>query len=177
LNEASSGIQTSAPLALIIDYFAKDFSFKDAFNRSVMSYLYEMDNLSKFQAVTEPTSLSKVVDIHIEEPELSLYPDSQCKLIEDILYTASHANSDRTLNLMLATHSPYILNYMNIVLNQTKEDKVNLTNESLAVYGIDDGSTVNLIMKDDKGRDIVDTFDLTVMMNNIFKEYTELINE
>jgi hypothetical protein len=177
LNEASSGIQTSAPLALIIDYFAKDFSFKDAFNRSVMSYLYEMDNLSKFQAVTEPTSLSKVVDIHIEEPELSLYPDSQCKLIEDILYTASHANSDRTLNLMLATHSPYILNYMNIVLNQTKEDKVNLTNESLAVYGIDDGSTVNLIMKDDKGRDVVDTFDLTVMMNNIFKEYTELINE
>ena len=78
---------------------------------------------------------------------------------------------------MLATHSPYILNYMNIVLNQTKEDKVNLTNESLAVYGIDDGSTVNLIMKDDKGRDVVDTFDLTVMMNNIFKEYTELINE
>ena len=66
---------------------------------------------------------------------------------------------------------------MNIVLNQTKEDKVNLTNESLAVYGIDDGSTVNLIMKDDKGRDVVDTFDLTVMMNNIFKEYTELINE
>jgi hypothetical protein len=32
-------------------------------------------------------------------------------------------------------------------------------------------------MKDDKGRDVVDTFDLTVMMNNIFKEYTELINE
>ena len=55
LIEASSGIQTSAPLALIVDYFAKDFSFKEAFNRSVMSYLYEMDNLRKFKAVSEPT--------------------------------------------------------------------------------------------------------------------------
>ena len=106
LTEASSGIQTSAPLALIVDYFAKDFSFKDAFNRSVMSYLYEMENLSKFKAVSEPTALTKVVDIHIEEPELSLFPNAQCKLIEKIFYTALHARSDRTLNMMLATHSP-----------------------------------------------------------------------
>lgn len=177
LTEASSGIQTSAPLALIVDYFAKDFSFKEAFNRSVMSYLYEMENLSKFKAVSEPTALTKVVNIHIEEPELSLFPDAQCKLIEKIFYTALHAESDRTLNMMLATHSPYILNYLNIVLNQTKEGKAKLTNENLAVYGIHDGSTMNLLMKDDKSRDIVDTFDLTEMMSAIFNEYTELTND
>lgn len=177
LTEASSGIQTSAPLALIVDYFAKDFSFKDAFNRSVMSYLYEMENLSKFKAVSEPTSLPKIVDVHIEEPELSLFPDAQCKLVENIYYTALHAENDRTLNIMLATHSPYILNYLNIVLNQTKEDKVKLTNENLAVYGIHDGKTMNLLMKDDKGRDIVDTLDLTEMMSAIFNEYTELTND
>lgn len=177
LTEASSGIQTSAPLVLIVDYFAKDFSFKEAFNRSVMSYLYEMENLSKFKAVSEPTALTKVVNIHIEEPELSLFPDAQCKLIEKIFYTALHAESDRTLNMMLATHSPYILNYLNIVLNQTKEGKAKLTNENLAVYGIHDGSTMNLLMKDDKGRDIVDTLDLTEMMSAIFNEYTELTND
>lgn len=177
LTEASSGIQTSAPLALIVDYFAKDFSFKEAFNRSVMSYLYEMENLSKFKAVSEPTALTKVVNIHIEEPELSLFPDAQCKLIEKIFYTALHAESDRTLNMMLATHSPYILNYLNIVLNQTKEGKAKLTNETLAVYGIHDGSTMSLLMKDDKGRDIVDTLDLTEMMSAIFNEYTELTND
>lgn len=177
LTEASSGIQTSAPLVLIVDYFAKDFSFKEAFNRSVMSYLYEMENLSKFKAVSEPTALTKVVNIHIEEPELSLFPDAQCKLIEKIFYTALHAESDRTLNMMLATHSPYILNYLNIVLNQTKEGKAKLTNETLAVYGIHDGSTMNLLMKDDKGRDIVDTLDLTEMMSAIFNEYTELTND
>lgn len=177
LTEASSGIQTSAPLALIVDYFAKEFSFKEAFNRSVMSYLYETDNLSKFKAVTEPTSLPKMIDIHIEEPELSLFPDAQCKLIENILYTASHSAGDRSVNLMLATHSPYILNYLNIVLNQTKEGRVRLSNENTAVYGIHDGSTMNLLMKDDKGRDVVDTLDLTEMMGTILNEYNELTHD
>ena len=177
LTEASSGIQTSAPLALIVDYFAKDFSFKDAFKRSVMNYLFEAENLDKFNAVIEPRTLLKVVDIHIEEPELSLFPDAQCKLVENIYYTALHAENDRTLNIMLATHSPYILNYLNIVLNQTKEGKAKLTNENLAVYGIHDGKTMNLLMKDDKGRDIVDTLDLTEMMSAIFNEYTELTND
>ena len=174
LTEASSGIQTSAPLALIVDYFAKDFSFKEAFNRSVMSYLYEMENLSKFKAVSEPTSLSKIVDVHIEEPELSLFPDAQCKLIESIFYTALHAKSDRTLNMMLATHSPYILNYLNIVLNQTNEQRTRLNNNNTAVYRIYEGETQDLLMQDEQGHWIVDTYDLSEMMNTIYNEFVNL---
>ena len=174
LTEASSGIQTSAPLALIVDYFAKDFSFKEAFNRSVMSYLYETDNLSKFKAVTEPTALPKMIDIHIEEPELSLFPDAQCKLIENILYTASHSASDRSINIMLATHSPYILNYLNIVLNQTSEGRAKLSNENMSVYRIYDGESQDLVVKDENGHWIVDTYDLSEMMNAIYNEYERL---
>lgn len=177
LTEASSGIQTSAPLALIVDYFAKDFSFKEAFNRSVMSYLYETENLSKFKAVAEPTALPKMIDIHIEEPELSLFPDAQCKLIENILYTVSNSAKDRFVNIMLATHSPYILNYLNIVLNQTKEGRAKLNNENTAIYGIHNGSTMNLLMKDDRERDVVDTLDLTEMMSVIYNEYNELTHD
>jgi hypothetical protein len=177
LTEASSGIQTSAPLALIVNHFAGDFSFKDAFNRSVMSYLYEMENLSKFKAVSEPTTLPKVVDIHIEEPELSLFPDAQCKLIERLFNTALHADSDRTVNMMLATHSPYILNYLNIVLNQTKQGRVRLTPEKLAVYRIYEGKLQNLVARDDKGRDIVDSFDLSEMMSIIYNEFIQLGND
>lgn len=174
LTEASSGIQTSAPLALIVDYFAKDFSFKDAFKRSVMSYLFEAENLDKFNAVIEPRTLLKVVDIHIEEPELSLFPDAQCKLIENIFYTALHAESDRTLNMMLATHSPYILNYLNIVLNQTNEQMARLNNSNTAVYRIYEGETQDLLMQDDHGHWIVDTYDLSEMMNSIYNEFVRL---
>lgn len=174
LSEASSGIQTSAPLALIVEDFAKTFSFKEAFNRSVMSYLYEMENLSRFKAVSEPTALPKVVNIHIEEPELSLFPDAQCKLIEKIIYTALHSKVDRTVNMMIATHSPYILNYLNIVLNQTKEDKAKLIPENLAVYRLYEGKAQNLVAKDDKGRNIVDSYDLSEMMGAIYNEFIQL---
>ena len=174
LTEASSGIQTSAPLALIVDYFAKDFSFKDAFKRSVMNYLFEAENLDKFNAVIEPRTLLKVVDIHIEEPELSLFPDAQCKLIESTFYTALHTESDRTLNMMLATHSPYILNYLNIVLNQTNEQRARLNNSNTAVYRIYEGETQDLLMQDEHGHWIVDTYDLSEMMNNIYNEFVKL---
>ena len=174
LTEASSGIQTSAPLALIVDYFAKDFSFKDAFNRSVMSYLYEMDNLSKFKAVSEPTSLPKIVNVHIEEPELSLFPDAQCKLVEKLIFTATHSKDDRLVTLMLATHSPYILNYLNIILNQTDEQRARLNNSNTAVYRIYEGETQDLLMQDDHGHWIVDTYDLSEMMNSIYNEFVRL---
>lgn len=174
LTEASSGIQTSAPLVLIVDYFAKNFSFKEAFNRSVMSYLYETDNLSKFKAVTEPADLPKMIDIHIEEPELSLFPDAQCKLIENIIYTASHPASDRSVNMMLATHSPYILNYLNIILNQTKEGRAKLTPDNMAVYRIFDGEPQDLVVMNEKNQWIVDTYDLSEMMNAIYNEYVSL---
>ena len=177
LAEASSGIQTSAPIALIVDYFAKDFSFKDAFNRSVISYLYEMENLSKFKPVSEPTALPKMVNVHVEEPELSLFPDAQCKLIEKIIYTALHAENDCTINIMFATHSPYILNYMNILLNQKKEGRAKLSGSNTAIYGIHDGCIMNLLMKNEKGLEIADTLDLTEMMSTIFNEYTELTND
>lgn len=174
LSEASSGIQTSAPLALIVDYFSKEFSFKEAFNRSVMSYLYEMEDLSKFKAVSEPTSLPKIIYTHIEEPELSLFPDAQCKMIEELISTAIHSNPDRTMNMMLATHSPYLLNYLNIILNQTSEKRARLTPGNLAVYRIFEGKVQNLNAKDNDGRNIVDTFDLSETMSNIYREFISL---
>ena len=122
----------------------------------------------------EPRTLLKVVDIHIEEPELSLFPDAQCKLIESIFNTALHAESDRTLNMMLATHSPYILNYLNIVLNQSKEQMARLNNNNTAVYRIYEGETQDLLMQDEHGHWIVDTYDLSEMMNKIYNEFVKL---
>ena len=174
LTEASSGIQTSAPLVLIADYFAKEFSFKDAFKRSVMSYLFEAENIQKFNSVVEPTALTKVVDIHIEEPELSLFPDAQCKLVENLIFTATHSKDDRLVTLTLATHSPYILNYLNIMLNQTDEQRARLNNSNTAVYRIYEGETQDLLMQDDHGHWIVDTYDLSEIMNSIYNEFVRL---
>lgn len=75
---------------------------------------------------------------------------------------------------MLATHSPYILNYLNIVLNRKDEGQAKLTKENLAVYRLYKGKPQNLVAKDDKGRYIVDSFDLSEMMSAIYQEFIQL---
>lgn len=174
LHEASSGIQTSVPVAVIVRAFSKDYSFKEAFKRSVFEYLYETENLKKFTANIEPGDMQRMVFLHVEEPELSLFPDAQCKLIDELIYAATHAIGDRTVNMMLATHSPYILNYLNIMLNQTEQGRARLTQESLAVYRIYEGEPQNLVAMDDNGHWIVDTYDLSEMMNAIYNEFVSL---
>jgi hypothetical protein len=75
---------------------------------------------------------------------------------------------------MLATHSPYILNYLNILLNQTEEGMAKLTPDNLAVYRLYNGEAQNLVAKDDKGCNIVDSYDLAEMMSKIYNKFTHL---
>jgi hypothetical protein len=176
LREASSGVQTSASVALIVKSYAREdgFSFKDAFKRSVLNYLYDMERLNKFKAVTEPSDLNKKVYIHIEEPELSLFPDAQCKLIDEIIFSATHAEDNREVSMMLATHSPYILNYLNVILNQANPARAQLSRSNTAVYRIYEGEAQDLLVQNERGRWIVDTYDLSELMGNIYNEFVTL---
>lgn len=175
ITEASSGIQTSTPLSVIVQHFAKDYSFKNAFRRSVLDYLYDNELLTKFSPVIELADLPKYVHIHMEEPELSLFPDAQCRLIDDLVKNASIATSnDRHMSIIMATHSPYILNYLNVLLHLHAEGRAHIDAADMAVYRIYDGSAQNLLSEDDKGNTIVDTYVFTEMMSVIYHEFNEL---
>lgn len=174
LKEASSGIQTSAPLVLITKYFASDYSFKEAFTRSVLSYLNDMDRLTKFKPATESSDLNRYVYIHIEEPELSLFPNAQCRMIDELVYAASHPSSDRYTNIIMATHSPYILNYLNVILLQKNESRAHIDHTKMSVYRIYEGTTQDLIVQNENGDYLVDSFDLAEEMSNIYNEYQTL---
>lgn len=174
LKEASSGIQTSAPLVLVTKYFAQDYSFKEAFTRSVLNYLNDMDRLTKFKPATEPNELTRCVYMHIEEPELSLFPNAQCRMIDELIYAASHSSSDRSMNMLIATHSPYILNYLNVILLQTSESRAHVNHSQMAVYRIYEGTTQNLMVQNEQGNYLVDSFDLAEEMSNIYNEYQSL---
>lgn len=175
LTQASSGIQTSTPLSVIVQHFAKDYSFKEAFRRSVLDYLYDNELLTKFSPVIELADLPKYVHIHLEEPELSLFPDVQCRLIDDLVKTVNAASSnDRKMGIIMATHSPYILNYLNVLIRQTAEERARVEPEKLAVYRIYDGNAQTLMATDEDGKALVDTYDLTEMMSAIYNEFNEL---
>ena len=175
LKFASSGIQTSAPLVTLVQYFAKHFSFKEAGRRSILDYLYEQDRLKSYRPEMELLDMEKKIHIHIEEPELSLFPNAQCKMIDDIVKVAhNERNEDRRVEIMMATHSPYIVNYLNVILHQNKDQRARVDNSDMAVYRIYEGELQDLMMKTTDGYYIVDTSDLTEQMQYIMSEYKTL---
>ncbi|MDR0614178.1 MAG: hypothetical protein LBG45_12090 [Dysgonamonadaceae bacterium] len=86
LENASSGMQTVTPLSVIIEYYAKHYNFSKFGDKIIFKYLYESDDLKKFNAGLNIGEIKhKNIHIHIEEPELSLYPESRRSLINFIV--------------------------------------------------------------------------------------------
>ena len=178
LKNASSGVQTSSSLVAITQYMAEDFSFKDAFRRATFDYLFEADRLTNFKPNIEMGDMPKWVHLHIEELELSLYPDAQRKLTDMLVKDCfMNHSSDRQLSLMIATHSPYIINHLNVLLRRKKYEPgaIGIDADQLAVYRIKDGTLQNLMAKNlQTGEDVVNTIDLSETMSDIYNEYTDL---
>ena len=182
LHHASSGIQTSAPLMTIMRYFAREFSFSAAFRRSVLDTLTD-DNITKFRPEVNPEDLKKFVHLHIEEPELSLDPQTQCLFINDLIREAFYRKDNkrpddrRQLGLMFATHSPYILNHLNVLLKasyyeKTRKQDPYIKPGEIAVYQLHDGEVHSLVEDDEEtGERIIDTYKFSETMEWILDKY------
>lgn len=181
LRYASSGIQTSAPLVAIVHYFAQEFSFKDAFQRSVLNYLYKQDLLTKFTPGINRNKLGKYVHIHIEEVELSLAPEDQRAFMSNLVEEVFHKNKkDRKLGLMVSTHSPYIVNNLNVLLRagyfeKARENYPFLEKDDIAVYRVNEGKIISLMATDnDTGEYVINALDMSDTMERIFEEYESM---
>lgn len=178
---ASSGLQTATPLLSLLHYFAHDFSFKDAFQRSVLTYLFEQDRLLDYKPAIERSEIDNVVHVHIEEPELSLDPESQRLLLSAMIRQAfHHNNTDRRIGLMIATHSPYIVNQLNVFLQASYTDDGRkaypyVTEDEIAVYHLSDGALQPLVAIDNRTRrKVINTMDLSAPMTDIYKQYINI---
>ncbi len=171
---SSSGTQTSVPISLIAQYFSKKFNFEDAFNRSVLNYLSNTDNLTDFKAVKNLSEINKKIFIHIEEPELSLFPDAQTQLINDLVNKCFITNNNN-IELFLSTHSPYIINHLNLLIKafekDTSIDGAKIDYDNLAVYQVVNGRLENLMAQNEK---LVNTNPLSETINNIYDQYAAL---
>ena len=172
----------------IVHYFANGFSFTSAFRRSVLSYLLNGDMLSQFRPEVNLQDLKKYVHLYIEEPELSLDPKTQCLFINDLIREAFYRGDNkrpddgRQLGLMFATHSPYILNHLNVLLKASYYEKARerypyINPDEIAVYRMDDGEVEPLMAIDNKTEHhVINTIDLSETMEDIFDDYVS-INE
>ena len=179
----SSGIQASAPLMTIVRYFAREFSFTKPFQRSVLDYLFNEDLLTEFRPEVNLKDLKKYIHLYIEEPELSLDPKTQCLFINDLIREAFYRGDNkrpddgRQLGLMFATHSPYILNHLNVLLKASYYEKARerypyINPDEIAVYRLHDGEVHSLVEDDEETRErIIDTYKFSETMEWILDKY------
>lgn len=166
--DASSGIQNVVPMITIIDYFVNRYDLVNSFNRAIISVLSDVDLLSKFKPEIDIGKVNyKNLFFHIEEPELSLYPDSQLRLMEQIVNSCyRNKNSDFTTSCMITTHSPYIVNYLNLLIK-----KKILEFNDVKVYEVIAGSIRCLNIEESS---VINTALLSEPIANIYAEYNEL---
>ena len=156
----------------------EDQAFEDAFQRATYDFLFKANRLGDFSTNFDISKLKRWIHLHVEEAELCLFPDAQRLLIDTLVKTCFHnQEEDRQLTLMITTHSPYIINHLNVLLRRYTQhsEKAGIAPDSLGVYRIMDGSLQNLMGKDlTTGETVVNTLDLSETMNGIYQEYVSL---
>lgn len=127
---ASSGLQSIVPLLLVSEYLDVGLSkdgvvnvdefFRDVTPQKYLeaeTYLKHVKSLGLDRAhfnesVTKYlmpcTRLMNVV----EEPEQNLYPETQCDVVDKLFAIANHRKGS---NLVVSTHSPYVVNHLLLV--------------------------------------------------------------
>ena len=172
----SSGMQNTIPLLLILKHFAKYFDFVNAFKRSALDYLNTEDQLTEFRPVANLGELHKTIFVHIEEPELGLFPDAQCELTNELVREC-FINNKNSMNVILATHSPYIINHLNLLIKANDANNTELTAgaklafENIAAYQVEEGTIRDLKITNKR---LIDTDSLSDTIDAIYTAYGEL---
>lgn len=175
--DASSGMQSTIPLAVIVKYMADKFDFDNAFNRSVLDYMVRNERLKEFRPVAGIEGFKRRVAVHIEEPELSLDPFRQTLLAEFLTDTLFHNHKqDRQCSLMFTTHTPYLADYVNVLMSKWENDNSTGVDPALVdVWLLDENGTATSVMvTDDHGRPVVNTDFLAARIEESYAQYEQL---
>lgn len=172
--DASSGIQTMTPLALIAEYYSKYFDIVKESNRSIVDLLGRNDSLASFKHDMNVGDVAnRSIHLIIEEPELSLFPKAQRSSINMLVRKCMNANTQMTL--AIATHSPYIINHLNLLLKAFDKkvliDGASLDYSQTGVYVVEDGYLRDLKVRN---AHLVNTDYLSDDINGIYDEYDKL---
>lgn len=173
MKNASSGMQTVTPLSMVVEYFATRFDAEASMNSSLFKFMADADNLKSFSSAINIGEIRKRnVHVFVEEPELSLYPESQKSLMDFLVDRCFNRDRDYDMTLMMATHSPYIVNYLNLLIQRNDkgvETAYKIAFEDVNVYEIC-GGTANSLKIEDTHR-IIDATSLSDPISSIYAEY------
>ena len=182
---SSSGTKTVLFPEIIVSYLTQKYDFKDVlvggFNDFLMSKIQQMQQLGEMTTnINLANFSSRNLSIFIEEPELSLFPSAQRRLLNRLVRDcfAENKQENCVTNLAFATHSPYIVNHLNLLINAYDKHNTHYTEgaalsyENIGVWKVEEG-----VLKDLKAIDnrFIDVMDLSEDINEIYDNY-EAIN-
>lgn len=195
LDSASSGMQSITPVYVYLNYLFNEIykeDFASSFDKmhnilSLIRYRVEKETNENIDSVLyskddkKKTTAGKIISniIHynntsviMEEPEISLYPSTQIKFLNK---TVSIVNKQREDILFITTHSPYIINQLNLLIKasdkQTTIDGAAIDYDDISVYNVADGVVRDLKIENAR---FIDTNDLSNDIEQIYKLYEGL---
>lgn len=170
-------MQTATPLSVIIQYYAMHYNLEDSLNSALFKYFTDNDDLKNFRAGMNVGEFpNRRVHIFIEEPELSLYPDNQTRLMDFLVNRCFAMEHPYQMSLMIATHSPYILNYLNLLIARSSnniEERTRLSSENIDAYLVDGGTLTQLNIVSN-GDALINATALSDPIAQIYREYNSL---
>lgn len=184
---SSSGEKSSAVIEAVSDYFSKEYDFDDGFSKvllDLVSQKVEIEQVDRLQKFIKKSDFKSFLDIFIEEPEANLFPTNQHKLAH---YLSSIMKNKNKPNIIIATHSPYILTalnglilahylYQNPKVDKEKIDSIisvsdHLDMNDLAAYEVGNGTVKSIFNKE---FDIVDAQSIDEVTIVSAEQYQEL---
>lgn len=131
--------------------------------------------MDEFRAEVERLTVPVRTSFIVEEPEQNLYPFTQIALTDAIVGLCS---SERMHACTITTHSPFILNYLNVMIARYYKgvtDKAVLNPEELGVFATGEGRLLDLMQRNDKTGELsVNAEDLVEAMRYMYTEYREI---
>lgn len=111
----------------------------------------------------------------IEEPEQNLYPFAQIDLLQNAV---GLCNGERKHGFTITTHSPYILNYLNVLIMRNARlvtDYPSIDVNDMSVYAMQNGNVLDLIQTNvATGIKTVNAEWLNEAMREMYGEYKDL---
>lgn len=130
--------------------------------------------LNKYREELERLTVPVRTAYIVEEPEQNLYPFTQRGLLNFIV---ASCNGARAHSLTITTHSPYIINQLNLLLKAAdRNEKVNgaaINFDEMNVFAVQDGEIRDLKVQND-GIHLIDTVKLSEDITEIYEQYEAL---
>lgn len=187
LRNASSGLQSVIPLLVVADYMTKGMYAKErpfsVEERDVLDRILhrlaidklptnDIEDLKRRLSGFMQGKVYSHTQFVIEEPEQNLFPTEQYKLMEYLVAIINHGKQHR---MTLSTHSPYIINFLNVLLRRPKDSTSYIDHKNLNVFLIHEGRLSDMLMHDaSRTKWAVDTSVLNAAMEDIANEFDSL---